>query len=1277
MAAQPSKQAVKTTRKLSILQWNSRSLRRNLPFLKHHITQNNYDILCIQSPNCFSPNLPKLEGYYYPPVRSSFRDRPKFLGAVTYIKTGIPYTINKTDLVGQSPTAAGCAIEVTCSGQTIKVANIYQPKPDPQGLWVPLITGSNWVVTGDFNVHHPFWERGADGARCAEVANRIVESDLVLLNNGSPTRVPDLPTQSMTAPDLSLVSSNLAIAADWSVGSEPLSSDHFPISISLQLGVTLQPTDNKESFLYHRADWARYRGLLEEVDSGDWSSLTIQEHYERLQSTVLEAARTSIPRATYKGDRPRNNPWWTAECEKAVRLKRQACRRYKQHSTAEAHACMLARKREANAAVAKAKLQYWEKYTQTLDDNTRLSSIFREIKKMKQQYNLPDPPLSTRGQVLTTNQAKAEAFAQTFAEVGTTAHLSEEAKLHRRLEEEHTPLNDPPLESDQPINSPITLPELSRVLTSFKSKKSAVGEDLLSYRMLGELPTSFVEKLLVFFRRVWGTGVIPSNWRHAIVVPIPKKGKPRGEASSYRPISLTSQLGKVFERIIKSRLEFFCEQRGIIPRCQAGFRRGRGVTDHIVKLGAHVRRALTKRRHLYSCFFDLRRAFDTVWHHRLLCKLQKLGIEGQMYHYIKAFLSNRTFQVRTGGALSGTQSLDMGVPQGSVLGPLLFSIMLHDVESVRGRGVTMTLYADDLAIWREGFHTNFIRDRKRNGYIRALASFQEDVDRVVEYLLDNGFSLSAAKTQFVIFTRAKVYPTQLFINVDNVPISLSPQAEYLGCLFSRKGSCLLHVTKNVTKASKAINLIKMLSYSPWAKPSKVMVGLVVSLVRSRLTYGMEAFYDLPPSHLKRLEVAECQALKRALGVPRGTPNVLVYRDAGLLPLKNHIQLMCAKYAHRAGVVPNSTKKELGEHFMGPPKGFYPYSGMVSFRQHIRALEEGAGVYGLGAAKRPPPVRPPWLLEEADVGTNMGGLRKCDDPNLLCSTAREFIATRLPGRLTIYTDGSLGDHSAGAAFCIPAWGVERRYKLPKISIFSVELFAILMALEHLAGMDRLPNAVAILSDSMSALQAVMGSGRSTREDMVTEIKNLTSQLIRRGCHVLMQWVPAHVGIGGNEHADRAAKQAAAGDRAQQVDMTLALSDIKAKLVQEAWAQWGREFSVRAGELGALDPSAPSRAGVFFPQVPAHLEFLIHRIRAGVWRCIYVPKRCVCGDLLSPHHLIFRCTSHIDHFKPLLEKIDSLKLEHRLYSLVCSHPDAGWDLLIQTAWLLYTCQVAPFV
>ena len=125
------------------------------------------------------------------------------------------------------------------------------------------------------------------------------------------------------------------------------------------------------------------------------------------------------------------------------------------------------------------------------------------------------------------------------------------------------------------------------------------------------------------------------------------------------------------------------------------------MSDHLVRLWAHVRRARLRRRALYSCFFDVRRAYDTVWRGRLLRKVKEVGLSGQMCNFVKAFLSKRTFQVRWKGTLSNSQRLDMGVPQGSVIAPLLFSIMLHDINKIQKHDAIITLYADNLAIWKE------------------------------------------------------------------------------------------------------------------------------------------------------------------------------------------------------------------------------------------------------------------------------------------------------------------------------------------------------------------------------------------------------------------------------------------------------------------------------------------------------------------------------------------------------------------------------------------------
>ena len=216
--------------------------------------------------------------------------------------------------------------------------------------------------------------------------------------------------------------------------------------------------------------------------------------------------------------------------------------------------------------------------------------------------------------------------------------------------------------------------------------------------MLREVPESFLKVLLGFFQRCRDGGAFPAGWKHTVVVSIYKHGKPRNELGSYRPISLTSHLGKVYERAVKHRLEYYCKSQKVFPACQAAFQRGRGVTDHLVKL-EHIERAIGRRKVLLSCFFGISRAYDQVWHAKLLQKIQKICISGDMYDYIKTFLSGRSMQVRWKGAMSAVETVSIGVPQGSVIAPLLFSIMVHDVVTAVTGKVVITMYAVDLAIW--------------------------------------------------------------------------------------------------------------------------------------------------------------------------------------------------------------------------------------------------------------------------------------------------------------------------------------------------------------------------------------------------------------------------------------------------------------------------------------------------------------------------------------------------------------------------------------------------
>ena len=214
---------------------------------------------------------------------------------------------------------------------------------------------------------------------------------------------------------------------------------------------------------------------------------------------------------------------------------------------------------------------------------------------------------------------------------------------------------------------------------------------------------------------------------------------------------------------------------------------GDGVSqlDHLVKLGEHVGRAIRRRKVLLTCFFDISRAYDQVWHAKLLQKLNKIGISGNMYNYIRSFLSDRSMQVRWKGATSTTKGVSMGVPQGSVIAPLLFNIMVHDVDTAVKGKVVLNMYADDLAIWTD---THIRRLHTNSSWVKqSMKLFQEAVDGVVHFMQVNGFALSSQKTVFVPFHTNTSQNTEMHIRVNGQSIFASKEVKYLGVHFTRWG----------------------------------------------------------------------------------------------------------------------------------------------------------------------------------------------------------------------------------------------------------------------------------------------------------------------------------------------------------------------------------------------------------------------------------------------------------------------------------------------------------
>ena len=247
--------------------------------------------------------------------------------------------------------------------------------------------------------------------------------------------------------------------------------------------------------------------------------------------------------------------------------------------------------------------------------------------------------------------------------------------------------------------SPFSLAELSTAICKL-SFFTASGPDQIAYPLLKHLPESAQLVLLSLFNRSWYSHTFPSCWKPTSIILIHKPGKPTFSPSFFRPISLTSCVFKLFEGLILSCLTFHLESNHFLSIYQAGFRPGRSSLDQI--LSQSIWDGFQKKKppdRTILASVDFSKAFDSVWHSALFHKLLSLKLPPCFVLWVRSFLSDRRAKVQVGGSRSRSFRIRRGVPQGSVLGPVLFILFVDDITKDLPRSAHASLHADHLAIW--------------------------------------------------------------------------------------------------------------------------------------------------------------------------------------------------------------------------------------------------------------------------------------------------------------------------------------------------------------------------------------------------------------------------------------------------------------------------------------------------------------------------------------------------------------------------------------------------
>ena len=431
---------------------------------------------------------------------------------------------------------------------------------------------------------------------------------------------------------------------------------------------------------------------------------------------------------------------------------------------------------------------------------------------------------------------------------------------------------------------PIQRQEFIEAVNNFPSKMSWDTNDL-SMSFIKAIATYLSEPLLHIFNCSLSAGVVPNKFKIAKVVPIFKSGE-HLDVNNYRPISLLSNFSKIFEKIIHGRLTKYLDSNNIISEYQFGFRKGHSTIHPLTLLIDRAARALNDKKHLVIIFCDLKKAFDTCDPSILLSKLHSIGIQGTEYNWFKSYLTNRKQYVSIANVRSKMLDIKLGVPQGSVLGPLLFNLYINDLP--KSSLFTSLMFADDAALIMEDDNIE-----------KLISSSNVELQKICTFFRMNRLSLNPDKTKYIIMSNSNFVHRgkySIFINDNNnnyhcekyikelsriTPDDKIPAIKYLGVYIDPKLKFDYHLTQISNKISKAIYSLRR---SKHLLNSKSLLTLYYSLVHCHLNYANEVWSCVPHSSLNTLVKKQKMALRIITNSKSNAHTEPLFKKHHVLPL---------------------------------------------------------------------------------------------------------------------------------------------------------------------------------------------------------------------------------------------------------------------------------------------------------------------------------------------------------------------------------------------------------
>jgi hypothetical protein len=633
-------------------------------------------------------------------------------------------------------------------------------------------------------------------------------------------------------------------------------NDHCTISCEVNLPLSKPRAYKRTMWAYKKANFDTFRQKLDEVP---WDQCLESNDPNQACDTwtqmMTQVVKDNIPHKEVTV-RPGENHWYNGYLRRLCRKQKRDHKMWTRNKSPTTRETYRVSRNKYFEEVDRLKLEHEESLSETLATESKTNpkkwwAVAKDTMGNKTKSTIPS--MLSQDEVFNTDQEKADLFNDYFVNVQTIPNAPE-----------HPNLGDPPPVEN--ILESITVQEkdVNDVLLCLNTNK-AYGPDGLSPRVLKEGRTSIVKILTKIFNLSLAKGIFPNSWKLANVTPIYKKAE-EYFTENYRPISLLCTIAKVFERVVFKYLYNFFRDNFIFSIWQSGFLPGCSTVTQLIEIYDQFCKAVSQGKEIRVVFLDISKAFDRVWHAGLLHKLKGHGIRGTLLKWLHSYLTDRHQRVVINGIHSAWGKIKAGVPQGSVLGPLLFLIFINDITHVIRR-CKIRLFADDTCLF---IHVDEPEE--------AAAALNDDLKNIQDWADKWLVTFSPPKTKELLITNKQPRDHPI-LKLNNQQIEPVDHHKHLGVHLSKDLTWKKHASEIAKKAARCVGILRRLKFKI---DRASLETLYKSFVRPILEYA-DSVWDVPDSNRHGLDILEnvqTEAARVVTGATARCSTEKLYEEVG-------------------------------------------------------------------------------------------------------------------------------------------------------------------------------------------------------------------------------------------------------------------------------------------------------------------------------------------------------------------------------------------------------------